>query len=188
MDPVELVGDRVLLRLPRLADAAEIERACQDAEIQRWVPVPRPYGPEHAREWVEGAPGSWAAEQELRFVVVERDGVERMEGRLVGAMGLGARHPGMREIGFWTAPWARRQGRTADAARTVCRWGFQTLGLHRIEWLAKVGNHGSRAVAERVGFRFEGTLRAGMDFRGAPADAWVAGLLPTDLLAPTDLP
>lgn len=37
------------------------------------------------------------------------------------------------------------------------RWN--TLDVHRIEWWAMVGNTGSRAVAEKLGFTVEGTLR-----------------------------
>jgi RimJ/RimL family protein N-acetyltransferase len=55
------------------------------------------------------------------------------------------------------------------------------LGAHRLEWLAGVGNEGSRAVAGKVGFTMEGTLRARMDLRGEKIDAWLGSLLPSDL-------
>ena len=175
MDPVELVTPRLRLRLPDARDTDAVTAACQDPEVQRWVPVPSPYAREHAEQWIAGAAESWARDEELRFVVVDRTGDS-----LVGAMGLHARSPGMREIGFWTAPGARRRGFTVEAARRICRWGFEDLGLHRVEWLALVGNEGSRAVAQRAGFVLEGTLRHGILHRGTPCDAWIAGLLPGD--------
>ena len=62
MEPVELSDDRLLLRLPTLGDVDDITRACQDAELQRWIPVPVPYAKEHALAWVEDTPRCWANE------------------------------------------------------------------------------------------------------------------------------
>ena len=89
----------------------------------------------------------------------------------------------MREIGYWMAPWARGQGVMTDAVRLVCDWGFDELGLGRIEWWANVGNYASRRVAEKVGFTMEGTVRARLLHRGERVDGWVAGLLPGELSA-----
>ena len=46
----------------------------------------------------------------------------------------------------------------------MCRWGFRERGLQRIEWLAFVGNEASRRVAEKAGFRSEGTCRSGRSY------------------------
>ena len=87
----------------------------------------------------------------------------------------------MREIGFWTAPWARGRGVMTAAARLVCRWGFDELGLERIEWWANVGNDASRRVAEKLGFTMEGTCRRRLLHRGERVDGWVGGLLRGEL-------
>jgi RimJ/RimL family protein N-acetyltransferase len=180
MDPVELSGGRLLLRLPTEADVDEITLACQDAELQRWIPVPVPYEREHGAQWVEDTPRSWAEDRELRWVITER----RPDGTIsgpIGAIGLHDRDATMREVGFWAAPWARGRGVMTDAARLVCRWGFDELGLGRIEWWANVGNTASRRVADKLGFQFEGTCRARILHRGERVDGWVAGLLPGEL-------
>jgi RimJ/RimL family protein N-acetyltransferase len=96
-------------------------------------------------------------------------------------VGLHARDATMREIGFWTAPWARGRGVMTDAARLVIRFGFEVLRLERIEWCALVGNDASRRVAEKLGFVQEGTARKGLLHRGERCDGWVAGLLPGEL-------
>ncbi len=181
MDPVELSDSRLLLRLPVRADVDDITLACQDPELQRWIPVPVPYGRMHGQHWVDGTEGSWADDHELRWVIVQRTADGEMSGPL-GAIGLHARDATMREVGFWMAPWARGQGLMTDAVRLACRWGFAELGLGRIEWWANVGNHASRRVAEKVGFTMEGTVRARLLHRGARVDGWGAGLLPGDLL------
>ena len=169
-----LEGARVTLRLPQPGDVARVFAACQDPAIQHWVPIPVPYERKHAEWWVDTAAEQWRTAAELRFVVAGKDG------DLIGAMGLHAREAGMRELGYWTAPPARRAGLTAEAARLLCEWAFDELKLRRIEWLAAVGNVGSLRVAEKTGFVLEGTMRARLEHRREVRDAWVAGLLPSD--------
>ncbi len=177
MDPVELSDDRLLLRLPAEEDVEAVTRACQDAELQRWIPVPVPYERAHAVEFVASRPERWAAaDGEMTFAITGRD-----DGMLLGMVGLHAHDATMREIGFWTAPWARGRGVMTDAARLVCRFGFDVLGLQRIEWWAGVGNHGSWRVAEKLGFQREGTCRSRLLHRGDRVDGWVAGLLAGEL-------
>lgn len=177
--PVELSGGGLLLRLPRGGDVDEVTRACQDPELQRWIPVPVPYERAHAVEFVSSRADRWAAEDgEMTLAITDA-----ADGTLLGMVGLHARDASMREIGYWVTPGARGRGVMTEAARMVCRFGFDVLGLARIEWLAAVGNQASWRVAEKVGFRREGTLRAGLLHRGERLDAWVGGLLPGDLLA-----
>ena len=197
MDPVELSDDRLLLRLPVRADVDDITLACQDPELQRWIPVPVPYERVHGEQWVDDTLSSWAQDHELRWVIVERvagGATGRPTSGPVGAIGLHARDPTMREVGYWMAPWARGRGIMTQAVRLVCRWGFDELDLGRIEWWANVGNHASRRVAEKAGFTMEGTVRARLLHRGVRVDGWGAGLLPGELLEelpgqlPTALP
>jgi len=97
------------------------------------------------------------------------------------AVRIDADDPGMADVGFLAAPWARGRGWTTAALRLACAWGFDVLGLARIEWYAVVGNHASRRVAEKVGFVMEGTRRSGMVHRGERRDVWSGSLLPSDL-------
>jgi RimJ/RimL family protein N-acetyltransferase len=176
--PLTLLDDRLLLRLPEDRDVPAITEACQDATLARWVPVPVPYDVGHAQGFVASRPAAWADEEhgEMTFAVTDA-----AEGRLLAMVGLKAGDPGMREIGYWTAPWARGQGVMTGAARLTCRFGFEVLGLRRIEWWAGVGNVASRRVAEKVGFTIEGTCRARLLHRGERLDGWVGGLLAGEL-------
>ncbi len=175
--PVTLTDGRLLLRLPEPGDVPDITAACQDELTARFVPVPVPYTDEHARTFVAERPARWQADDgEMTWAITDVT-----DGRLLGMVGLHARDASMREIGFWAAPWARGRGVMTDAARLVLQFGFDVLQLERVEWCALVGNHGSRRVAEKLGFRHEGTARKGLLHRGERRDAWVAGLLPGEL-------
>lgn len=65
-------------------------------------------------------------------------------------------------MGYWTAPEARRQGITTSAMHRLCLWLFDEVGMARLELDAAATNHGSNAVAERLGFRLDGTRRSAM--------------------------
>lgn len=177
-EPVTLTDGRLHLRLPDERDVPAVTEACQDPEIARWVPVPVPYETSHAQEWVAARAERWADAEtgEMTFAVTDA-----ADGRLLAVVGLHARDPGMREIGYWTAPWARGRGVMTDAARLVCRFGFDVLGLTRIEWWAGVGNEASWRVVEKLGFQREGTCRQRMPHREERLDGWVAGLLAGEL-------
>ncbi|UGY91737.1 GNAT family N-acetyltransferase [Streptomyces gobiensis] len=180
MEPVTLSTERLLLRPLEPRDVDAVLVACQDPEIPRWIPVPDPYGREHAEDFVLNAsPAGWREDTMYNFGVFTR------QGALTGSMGLvrlaqlrTAEHQA--ELGYWTAKEHRGKGYTAEAGRAVVDWAFTQLGVERLEWCAQVGNEGSRAVALRVGFVMEGIQRSRIVHRGTRRDAWVASVLPSD--------
>jgi len=179
---VMLTTGRLVLTAPTAADIDAIYRICQDPAIQKYTTVPSPYEYEHARDFVEKAVPGWAKEGSNAVFGF----YHATSGQLLGMVGLhGIRDPqakngAMAEVGYWTAPEARRQGYTAEAVRAICRWGFAELELQRIEWIAFDGNEGSRAVALKAGFTVEGKLRSRFVQRGERLDAWIGSLLPSD--------
>ncbi|MFC4036338.1 GNAT family N-acetyltransferase [Streptomyces polygonati] len=186
MEPITLTTDRLLLRPLEPADAQAVYAACQDPEIPRWTSVPSPYALANATDFigricVEG----WRDDTLFNFGVFTR-----ATGDLVGSMGLLrlGRLPApdhQAELGYWTAEEQRGKGYTVEAARAACDWAFETLAVERIEWYAEAGNEGSRAVALRLGFVMEGTIRAKIIKEGTRRDAWSGSLLPSDWGRPT---
>ena len=179
---IALTTGRLVLTAPSVADIDAIYRICQDPAIQRYTSLPSPYEYEHARDFVERA----VPEGRKTGTHVVFGAYHATSGQLLGMVGLHgitgpeAKNGAMAEVGYWTAPQARRQGYTVEAVRAVCRWGFSELGLQRIEWIAFDGNEASRAVAVKAGFTVEGKLRSRFVHRGERADAWIGSLLPGD--------
>lgn len=183
MDPQTLHTARLELSAPGEGDVTAIHAACQDAAIQRFTTVPSPYLPSDAETFVELSRGWWAEGSEATWAI-------RLEGRLVGMVGLAKLPGGGPEIGYWVSSGVRGQGVATEAARAVIDWGFADArpAVQRIEWRAVGGNLGSARVARALGFRYEGLLRqAGVNSQGR-SDMWVGGLLRTDDRGPQPWP
>jgi ribosomal-protein-serine acetyltransferase len=84
-------------------------------------------------------------------------------------------------VGYWVRESVQRQGIATQAARTMARFGFETLHLTRLEIIAAEDNCPSRAVAEKLGATFECIARNRLYVRGEPLDAAVYSLIPGDI-------
>ena len=82
-------------------------------------------------------------------------------GKMIGTCGFTRFDPAndSAEIGYVLNPAYHRRGIATEAATEVIRFGFEELGLHRIEARYMVGNLASRKVMEKVGMTFEGEFR-----------------------------
>ncbi|MGW2302854.1 GNAT family N-acetyltransferase [Streptomyces sp. NPDC001809] len=184
MEPITLTTDRLRLRNFVPADADAVYALCQDPDIRRWTVVPDPYTRQDAELFLNHlVPDGWREDTEYAFAVEPLAG-----GALLAAVSLTSRGMGVWEVGFWLAGEHRGHGYMTETVRAVAHWAFTGLGCTRLVWRAEVGNTGSRAVAERVGFVFEGAQRAGLTNKGTLRDGWIAALLPSDFGLPSPLP
>jgi RimJ/RimL family protein N-acetyltransferase len=63
----------------------------------------------------------------------------------------------------------------------ICAYGFEELGLARIELTTFPDNAGMVRIAEHAGFRSEGVLRSYTRERGRRCDVAMMSLLPGEL-------
>jgi RimJ/RimL family protein N-acetyltransferase len=87
--------------------------------------------------------------------------LDRASGRIVGSIGLfhADWHVGSAEIGYGVRSDARGQGYATEALAAVAGWALTEGGLQRAWLTANTDNLASIRVAEKAGFRREGTLR-----------------------------
>ncbi|MDH6569657.1 RimJ/RimL family protein N-acetyltransferase [Streptomyces sp. SAI-117] len=74
-------------------------------------------------------------------------------------------------VGYWVLPEVRGRGVATRALLLAAHWAHTELGLHRLELDHALGHVTSCHVAERCGFRYEGTLR-GATFEAGRHDAF----------------
>lgn len=177
-----LETERLRLRAFLKSDIDDVYTACNDPELQKWIPIPRPgvpYTREVAEQWcLQDAPGMRTGGDGQQWAVTEPD-----TDRLMGAVGLvriGWQAMNT-EIGYWAAPWARGRGYLGEAVVAVSRWSLDQ-GFQRIEIKAGTENLPSRRIAEKAGFAFEGVERSAMPLHEGRADLAVYSLLPGDLV------
>ena len=172
MEAMTLRGEAVTLRPWGEDDIPAILATIEDPDILHWIPViPRPYTREDARAFVNDEIGLGPHQ----FAIVADD-------RVVGSIGMRVNDGGTGHAGYWCARAQRGRGIVPDALRTLCRYGFDELGLGRIELITDPDNHASQRVAEKAGFQREGVLRSHLLHPdGRRRDSVMFSLLPGEL-------
>jgi RimJ/RimL family protein N-acetyltransferase len=170
-----LVDGPTALRAWRDADVDAIVAACQDPEIVRWTRVPEQYGDVDAQAYLLERYQSTHAGRIAPFAIVSSVKLDELLGS-ISILRL-AWEDLRGEVGYWLAAEARGQGHATRAVRLISAWGFETLGLERLELLAATGNLASQRVAERAGYVREAVLRSYMRGIDGRQDTVAFGLL-----------
>lgn len=144
------------LRLTRFetADAGAVGEAFADPEIQRWN-LRRFDGLDEVEGWVLATHEGWAAETAATWAI-RAAGTQEVLGRITLYLRMAEGHG---EVTYWVLPRARGRRIAPRAVRALTRWAHDEVGLHRLELAHSTQNPASCRVAERAGFRAEGTRR-----------------------------
>jgi RimJ/RimL family protein N-acetyltransferase len=116
-----------------------------------------------------------------RFVV-ER----RTEGDVVGVVGHYRAHPVLEYVDVWYVlgvPGARGHGLGREAVGLLVDHLYRTTSVERVGATCDVENVASYRLVERLGFRWEGTLRAALFHHGRWHDVRVYGVTRTEWAA-----
>lgn len=151
-----LETSRLRLRPFTLTDAPEVQRLAGAREIaEMTLNIPHPYPDGAAEEWISAHQPQFEAGKQAIFALTFR-----ADHALCGAMGLSINHNNANaELGYWigTPFWGR--GYATEAGQAVVRYGFTTLGLHRIHATHLGRNPASGRVMQKLGMQYEGLLR-----------------------------
>ncbi len=154
---IRLETDRLLFRDHEPSDL-EPYCAIESDPQYRWPQPVRPRAEQERRfqeTWlVPKALGLWAT-------------VYKANGEYIGRCGLYARRdeagvivPNEAMLGYYLARAYWGRGLATEAGRALVKYGFGTLGLHRIEAGVNAQNPASQRVLEKLGFKL---LRSGAD-------------------------
>jgi ribosomal-protein-serine acetyltransferase len=150
------IDERTVVRTLTLDDAEAVYRAIDENRdrlrpYMPWEQTTR--SPDDVRAFIERSLVSPTDEDANGIWVVEE---------FAGSVGLRV-DPQMNtgEIGYWNVLSFEGQGLVTKACKLFIDHGFRERKLHRIEIHAAADNLRSRAVAERLGFTLEATVRDG---------------------------
>ncbi|MFF1394510.1 GNAT family N-acetyltransferase [Streptomyces sp. NPDC058287] len=172
IDTFEIRGHGLLLRGWRAGDegdAAAVLRGLGDPEFRRWntplVPVDDLAA---AHAYLRSRQEALASGESVACCVTDES-----TGEVLGNVALSAITPAFRSarVGYWVLPEARGRRVATRALSLASRLAFGELGLYRIELDHALGHEVSCKVAERGGYRYEGTLRGAM-FEAGRRDAF----------------
>lgn len=181
---LELAEGPLLLRPWRPGDAPALHAAVQESleSVGRWLPwCHAGYDLAAAQAWIGHCRATWADGEHFAFGVFARH-----DGALLGSVGLNQLNRLHRSaaLGYWVRQSRQGEGIAWQAARHAAGFGFETLGLVRIEVVVLPDNHASRRTAERAGARFEAIARHRLWMRDEARDAAVYALVPSDPAGP----
>jgi [ribosomal protein S5]-alanine N-acetyltransferase len=156
-DQPTLTTKRLTLRPLVLEDAWDVERLAGMREIaDTTLNIPHPYPVGAATRWIETHAPAWAAGTGVTYAIVETS-----NGKLAGVVSLMQIHREHRraELGYWIAVDRWNKGFATEASASILDFGFQSLGLHRIESTHFVRNPASGKVMQKLGMTQEGIAR-----------------------------
>jgi RimJ/RimL family protein N-acetyltransferase len=161
--PIEIVASDYVLRPFTGDDEPGVAVALSDPDILRWTAgnaVLRTPTELRARKWLEPRIDGWSRGNAV-FAITDR-----LTSELLGSVTLRDVHrvPDQAVAAYWVSPAARGRRLAARALDAASRWAFAArvdggLGLHRVSLDHALVNESSCRVAERAGFRLEGTMR-----------------------------
>jgi ribosomal-protein-serine acetyltransferase len=142
-----------------------------------WIDATRTLG--EVRRYGQFAQSQFEAKVSFDYLIV-------VDGVVMGGAGLHAFDWTARRaaMGYWLAPPARGRGTMTRAAAALTTHAFTHLHLHRLEIHCVVENRKSRAVAERLGYALEGTMREAYALRGEFRDLALYAMLAREWKSP----
>ncbi len=170
-----LVGPRVKLRALEVADhdAWRAIRIASRDWLEPWEPLPEPGTPDPVidREAFRARCGAW--ERQRQFDTAYGFGLFLRDDTLIGEVSLGSVLRGPFQsgfIGYWIGSEHAGRGYIPEGVALIVRYGFEELGLHRMEAVIVPRNERSRRVVEKLGFREEGTAARFLQIQGVWED------------------
>ncbi len=170
-----LVGPRLELRPLKGADF-DAWRGVRERSrdwLEPWEPLPDPASPDPVEdpEAFRARCGAW--ERQRHFDSAYGFGMFLRDGTFIGEVSLGSVQRGPFQsafVGYWVDAEHAGQGFVPEGVAAILRYGFEEIGLHRIEAAIVPRNAASRRVVEKLGMREEGIAERFLQIRGTWED------------------
>jgi RimJ/RimL family protein N-acetyltransferase len=172
------LGKTVRLRTLEPSDAEALWRWNHDPDVMRWMANGYPQSLAQVRKRMEERPENTYGEVLLGVEVLADEA-------LIGLVRLRDAEPetGCASLDIYLGEkeyWGR--GFATDTMRTICRYGFEKMRLHKIALTVVTENEAAHHVYRKVGFVEEGRLRQSFRRDGRWYDQYTMGLLADELV------
>jgi ribosomal-protein-serine acetyltransferase len=143
------------------------------ARLARWEPwAEHPATLDGTRAYIRAALDDFVRGRQISTILALDGGRQ-----FIGRCGMRINpHMGSGDIGYWIDGDYEGRGITSRAARALVSCVFDELGLSKVELRTSVANARSRALAERLGFTFEGVMPGGLQFMHRADDVALYGV------------
>lgn len=173
-DPPELHTTRLTLRRLMVTDTADMYEYASRQDVTKyltWSPHPdRAY----TREYLQYIGGRYRAGMFYDWAIFYE-----ADAKMIGTCGFTAFDcaSDSAEVGYVLNPDYWHRGIAPEALSAVLKFGFEELGLHRIEAKFMEENEASRHVMEKVGMTFEGIHRGERFVKGEYVNVGTCAIL-----------
>ncbi|MBA2620162.1 MAG: GNAT family N-acetyltransferase [Acidobacteria bacterium] len=148
-------------------------------EMFAWLSWCHPnYTVEESRSFVVSSETAWNQKSGFGFAVFDANSDLFFGG--VGLNSLNTKN-NFANLGYWVRSSQTGRGIATAATLLAAKFGFEDLGLSRIEILTAIENVASRRVAEKAGAKKEGILRSRILLHNRPLDAIMYSLIAADM-------
>ncbi len=172
-----LTTERLVLRPPTEIDIPNLYQYIRDEDVARnTLNIPNPYPDGAMEEWLASAKVHLEDGTGYPFGICQKE-----ENEVMGVISiyLDLRH-NAGNVGYWMGAPFRRNNYTTEALNCIIAFGFQNLGLNRIQARYFTFNPASRRVMEKAGMTYEGTHRQLYFKDGVYVDSGMCGILRQD--------
>ncbi|WP_421235053.1 GNAT family N-acetyltransferase [Aeromonas enteropelogenes] len=180
MQLTTLANTQIVIRPFEPGDADEFVRAAHESieTVGSWMSWCTPsFNQEQALAWFASCDQDRAAGRAFDMGIFCAT-----TGQLLGGAGINQLSPHHRygNIGYWVRQSRQGQGIARQSVALLRDFGFQQLGLFRLEIVMGIGNTTSEAVAIAAGATFECRARNRIFLHGQPMNAHIYALVPAD--------
>jgi ribosomal-protein-alanine N-acetyltransferase len=166
--------ERLLLRKLGIADAKEYFLFASDPAVSTDTLWDRHDTIEDTIRYLKKVMLKYELKQAFRWGIIDK-----LNMKLIGRTGLISIDPvhERAEIGFAISSGYWNKGVVSEATSEIVKYCFIELGLNRVEGRCNFNNTGSIRVMEKLGMKFEGTLRQQLKIKGKFIDQRMYSIL-----------
>jgi len=173
----ELETERLVLRKIKISDSSDMYAYSCREEVTRWLLWSPHRSESYTARYISGLQNAYRSGEFFDWAVSLKS-----DRRMIGTCGFTSFDidNNAAEIGYVLNPDFWYRGIAAEAASAVIDYGFEVLGLNRIEAHYMSENTKSRRVMEKCGMKFEGIFRSRLFVKGKYRDIGICSVLYSD--------